>query len=657
MIRNFINKKNIPIIINLSVVFFLFCIILNYQQYSFLYKHDSALYYGDTIPLVSQRIPETLIYYFTNIIFPKAINVHYQDFKSSYCAWLISFIYILICFLFTKIFFVIKNNPLSIIKQKNFSIIYCTVFLLLSYPVSYLYKQNEPKFYFLWIDEVLHFYEYFLGYLFLIPFFIIIFSIVTKETKVENKFLLFLLCICGFLSGFWNEVFALTTFFFSCLLIIGLFIYDKKLLKSKDLIAVLMSAILGSILFFVPGDHFSHKYDLFGLLSENLARFPIFIQTFFKYLFVRKNIFWSLILFLSILLYFQMKYLNRQNNKQFKNILIICYSILFGYLTTCFLEIFGYKIISDIDYCFMREFDNLFFNHLFIIVILILLSGIYYNSNNKITKIINTFFLLIITIFSFLLIKIYPQLQDIKHGIKIISYEIEKTNLVYSILGESPKIKKSYNNDLLKFKALMFSFGNSKYSKLIYVDPIYSGGYHLYFKYLYKIDFLGFSLVDDNIAKAELEKRLKIFNDKMETKEELNKTGIKFQPLKTKFADKSLSLEDIERLEKIHKNSEILLKAKAYINYKNGNYSEALNLYNKYLEQNPDDFDALINTGKIYKNFNEYDKAKEIYQKLSNLDKYNLDFKYQYLKILYDHDKNYEEALKICNELIKIQPD
>ena len=118
MIQKIINKKSLIIFFNVCVIFLTFLIILNYQKYSFLYKHDNCLYWGNEIPFVDKRIVATISYFFINIKIPTLLNLHNQDFKILYGRYFHSIIYILICFLFTKFFFVFRNNNFKIIQQK-----------------------------------------------------------------------------------------------------------------------------------------------------------------------------------------------------------------------------------------------------------------------------------------------------------------------------------------------------------------------------------------------------------------------------------------------------------------------------------------------------------------------------------------------------------
>ena len=655
--NSIIRKSNILILFNITVLLFVFFIVFNYQHYIFLYKHDSTLYYIDKIPPVTQRIPATLIYYFMNIFIPDKMNLHFQDYQSSYGAFIISCIYVVICYLFTNLFYITKNDKIPAIIQKDFSILFLLSFLLLTVPVFYLLTSFEITYYFLWIDEVLHFCEYFLGYIFLLPFLIILGKIIINETKIKNNFILFFFCICAFLSSFWNELFSLTVFFTSIILMICLFIANKQLLlKNKELTLIILCAILGTLCFFLPGDHFSHKYSIINMLYENLSRFPIFIEKYFKFIFFKKYIFWSLIILISLFIIRKKSTLNNQKiNKKINNTFMLCFSLLSGYLTTCLFEIFGYGIIFNLDYSFMREFDNIFYNHLLIITIYILSSALYYQLSGKIEKnIIRSGIFIVFTIFSYILIQEYPKLTELKCRIKILLYKIEKTNLIYSSFGETSLLKKDNKEyNILKRRAGIFAFGNIRFNDLNYVNSLYTNGYQYYFIYTYKNNFIGFSFVDNNLAEKELSRRMKLLDERMETDKELKENGIKFNKLKKKYEYKILTLNNIDEMENKYGKSDILEKAKAYINFKNKNYNAALSLYNEYLQTHPNDFDSLFNTAKIYSVYKNYKKEKETYLKLISLDPQNLEFNYNYLKILYEQDKDYHTALKICNKLLE----
>ena len=398
----------------------------------------------------------------------------------------------------------------------------------------------------------------------------------------------------------------------------------------------------------------SHDYNFAGTFITNLKLFPNFIKTWFLYMYLNKYILWIIIIVLGIISYYiYKKQQNINENKKYTNLMIIITSILAGYQLTCLGEIFGYQILPEYDYSFMREFDNCFYVHLLEIIILMLISYIYYNLSNKIkTIIINILITAVIVFFSIKLYNAYGQLIKYKIQGRINAYTTEKINLVYALLGESPIFCSEINEDSKFLGSGIFGFG-VHIDGYKYINPVLTKYYKYYFKLAYGYDYNAYIFLTKDIMIKELNKRLLLFDDKLESKEQLIKEGIKFEKLSKKYGNKNLTLSDIDKIEKKHGKSDILTKARAYVYFKNSNYDDALKLYNEYLEKNPEDFDALINTAYMYENlYRNYKKAEEIYLKLDKMDPQNISFKYNYMRLLYEYDKNYTEALKVCDEII-----
>ena len=376
-------------------------------------------------------------------------------------------------------------------------------------------------------------------------------------------------------------------------------------------------------------------------------------------MFLNPYLLWITIIVLSFIAY----NCNKNNLKDLiktKLLFIVSISIILGYLVTGLTEIFGYALIHNYEYVFMREFDNHFFYNILEIVIIAIMSLCY---NGKIKKIINIFLIVIIVGLSLILWNRNQIAVNAKFESKLLAYNIEKTNLVYSYFGELPLIKNSYNKHrLIEGRIGMFVTDPFLFENYVYVPPD-SISYKIFYKYLYNYDYVGFIFTDDKIAEKELEARLLLVDDKMESRQELKKNGIKFKKLKEDFADKNLTFQDIEKIEKKHGKSDILIKARAYIYFCNEQYDEALQLYEEYLKKHPNDIDALVKTSVLYEEQYNNESNEKIRKKiinlmeknslrLNNLDTNNMGLKFQYLKILYTYKKDYKKSLLYTIKMI-----
>lgn len=66
------------------------------------------------------------------------------------------------------------------------------------------------------------------------------------------------------------------------------------------------------------------------------------------------------------------------------------------------------------------------------------------------------------------------------------------------------------------------------------------------------------------------------------------------------------------------KETQLIELAKFY--FLNSKYDEAINELNKVLEINPGNSEAYYNLGLIYENKNQYEKAREMYEKALSID-------------------------------------
>ncbi|MCD7780120.1 MAG: hypothetical protein LUH05_05555, partial [Candidatus Gastranaerophilales bacterium] len=212
----------------------------------------------------------------------------------------------------------------------------------------------------------------------------------------------------------------------------------------------------------------------------------------------------------------------------------------------------------------------------------------------------------------------------------------------YSLFGESAILPKSYLNNRVDE-----IIGGEK-------DKFYEESvYYTYARHEYNTDFCGYIFKDDEYAFSELRKRLNILNETFETDEELRNNKVSFKRL-NKYKGFIFKLEDIEKIKETNENSDILLKAKAYINYKNDNLKEAENLYNKYLEKHNWDYDSLIKLNDIYLKLNKPKELNELYTKMFMSGKREMIFLRKWLFLNYYVIEDYDTAFKINQYIIDL---
>ena len=151
-------------------------------------------------------------------------------------------------------------------------------------------------------------------------------------------------------------------------------------------------------------------------------------------------------------------------------------------------------------------------------------------------------------------------------------------------------------------------------------------GYSIYFRNQYNREMLGFTIVDSETAEKEYSKRLlilsKFLGDVSYLK--LEDKSLLFTPL-YKFSNIHLSIDDLDYIERNFNDVDkyIILKAKANIFFKQGNWDKAIDLYNRYIEKYPNDYNSLLNIAEIQSYNKNYNEAEKIYKYLITIDKEN----------------------------------
>ena len=201
--------------------------------------------------------------------------------------------------------------------------------------------------------------------------------------------------------------------------------------------------------------------------------------------------------------------------------------------------------------------------------------------------------------------------------------------------------------------------------------------------------------LDKELPQNAIDKVMVIHSDReLEWKEELKISGDRTQPITQDYlrlfdaitADGFLNREELERAEEIEKSAELYEQAlnekdpekqialltealeldegnydalfkRAYIyGAKLNKLTEALEDYNNYIEQNPEDAIAYNNRGNIYANLEKYEEALKDHDKAIDLNPEAVEI-YNNRGNVYDDLEKYEEALKDYDKAIDLNPE
>ena len=658
------NKKNIIILLNICVFCIIFYVLFLFQQYFYLVYHDYLIpYIINGVSPEWGRIPSSFLYRLTKEVLPNLLNIHPQDSVSSIEAVIKSISFLAICTIALSGFYATAKEKFKIIRIESLFVLPC-LFFLMGIPILWPSYHNM---YFGRIEESVVYFEYFFCFIFYFAFFIlfIYINLIQKNISLFSKVIF---VVTSFLLGFWNELFNVATFF-SLLIIFLIFLRYKKMIIKKENLLLILPFLFGIFCFYFFSNYMTgtklvnYSYNWHNLFYNIKLNFIDFIKMYIQCMFITKVYFYLVIFFVIISLW-------KRRNYNINIILLTCLSILLGYLIMN-LSLIIYRETPNLNYSgflFQRELYQIIYVNILEFIIILLLGCYYfefYFYRKKILIGIIIADLILLSIF----IPHYRWIQEEKRDIKILAYNIEKDILVYSILGELAMLPASYLKEEKVFSREIFMFDDKyrferefsdydidKYSQLMknrYFDS-YCVLHSYYLTHEYNREFMGVVFVDDKIANIELKKRLKLLKIEDETKEDIIKKGISFNNL-NKYRDYKLTLDDINNMEVNNENKDIILKAKAYLYYKNNDIQESLKLYLEYLKKKPDDIAALKNTADLYIKLCQFNKAESYYLKLNKIDNRNQTFLFQLLKIYYYYYKDYKKALEICNRMIELQ--
>lgn len=664
MLKRTINflKNNYILLLNLIVLFILFYITLKYQQY-FCLNDEEYFMYGNMMSFSDiinnqgggRLLAANGLFFYKYLAFLSGVP---QDFASGIGAFIKTVFFSFIALSFSFGFFINLNSNISL-KNKEGLFIIPISFLLLSMP---LMNVNDYNIYLGGIRDTIIYFDYFLPIFLYFSFWLFFINIILKNNDCSNLNKIFILVI-SFCLGFWNELSNCSTFISLSILMLYLITKKEKVLIKKSLLFI-VPFIIGFVSFYMFSDYpkgnsiAGYTYNIENVYNIFKTNINAFLHEYWVCLILNKIIFYVIFIFTTILLL-------SKKDKFINSIVFVCFSMVAGYLILNFNFIFlsNLDIINkyNVEFMFQRDlYDGIYTNILeFVSLILI---GCVYSKFSNIRQYISIFLIIFLLYVSFIYSKHFSLIQNIKLHTKLLAYKIEKINLVYNYLGETTILPVSYLNecDFLKDNQIFpfdsrFNYKNitdyTDFLKNKYFDSLYVG-YSVYFNNQYKRNFIGVIFVDDSIAFESLSKRLALLGEKYESDNEIIKNKISFKSF-NKYQNKKLTLDELN-YNSIN-DDDLIIKIKAYINYKENNIDEAVKLYNKVLEKNKNDFDALINIGEIYLKQEKIKEAENIYKKLHKLDNNNLTFLNKLLDINYYYKKDYNTCLEICNLMIDIQ--
>ena len=498
--------------------------------------------------------------------------------------------------------------------------------------------------------------EYFFCLIPCLIFIYIFYDIFIKEYKPRKPFIIALYIFLAFITCFYNEFVNIFIFSFCIFFLSFLFLFNRKKSFNKYGLILILPFLIGFICYYFFSGNATDNLSVYdytiteGIKNLQMNFIPI-MKAFFYTMFVAKSIFWLVILILIIFVY-KLEY-----NK--KNVLFFCISLLFSYILVNFASVFVCDLVSDTEYLFERPFWDILYINIIEMICLCLLGVLY--TNEKIKKIISIILVITTLMLFYQSCQYYTAREDILFDIKKLIYRIDKINLIYTTLGESAIFPEKYLEIGPVKHSSIFSLNfifnwEERLQKDKYINAEYLH-YVNYFNRIYDKQYKGVIFKDDKFALEELEKRLILFDEKIETDDDLKKSKIHFDKMYTKYKGLILTLSDIQEMEDKYGNLPVLDKARAFIYFNNKEYETALKLYKEYLKIYPDDIDSLIYTGDIYRMQKKYKEAEYFYKKLISMDSNNLLFWYKLLCLYYYDMSDYNKAERVCNKIIEIDPE
>ena len=665
---------------NIVICLIIFLLIYFYNSVGYITGHDFHYTYRfKDLEIASTRIPAAFLTAMLYKILPCLFHAHPIDFKTGIigCS-LISIYFFGIVLLLSRGFFFFSDKK-KYLQNPEVLFILPLCFIALTIPAC-MPGYDIDRVYNDFADMQVYL-DHSGGLLLYFAFFVLLINAVLG--KIKCRWVNYILCsLVGLILGSWTELLNISVFFSSLLMISFLFFLKKELLKNKLLICLFTGFFVGLFLYYRVLNDFSlssvgtiGEYDIIGRFSENMKSINEFFRTFISLYITQKILLFICIFALLCFIYIKdiltkfklftfppttTSILGNNIEKDYKqnvNILVIAlFSMVSGFFLCLFCSLFltNYRVGCETWILERATFQFIFVNILEFVILS--LAGIFYFSLQLTQKKIFCIVAGIMTCLLFVF-KFVPQYQDnmdIKIENRKINYDIENTVAVYSALGEAAVMPKDKFFEQLQYNIAFFFVPSAPTNSPDDSYRILTNGYwlhkyvryHYYYDFVYKNKLIGIRFEDDETAIKKLKERIKFLGIENE-----EKRGLRFSDI-MKYGNYDLSTESIEEREKLTGNSNLALKVKAYVYFKERNYKKALELYNKYLENNEDDVDALVNIALIYESYNNLEAARKIYIKLLNTYKKNFTFNFRLMNIYFE-EQDYANALKINSEFIR----
>lgn len=397
------------------------------------------------------------------------------------------------------------------------------------------------------------------------------------------------------------------------ILSIILFFYEKSRLKNKYLLFIIFPLILGIISYYLFGSNYIKSFSLIDDIQSNLLKLPTFTSNFVKFLIIDKFVYLIIISILTIILLIK----KTEGEEKNKNIIIYCFSMIFGLLLTNYMMIFTQGVYDSAPYLFERPDTDTVNLNILEYIILVLTGAVYYQYKNCCKYLLTIYFICLIPI-CVQFIKFSKYVINNTRINKSVIFDLEMRCVIFNSIGEISYLPESYlHNNILLEQGIIFPYDTSNGTLKFKTGKIYDGEYYSpymkYFKHVYGTNLKGIVWLPDEIADEILNKRLLLINDELKN---YKNRQYSFKKLYKKFYKREITISDLHN-NKTNDLSDIMLKTKANIKYKEGNFLEAMNLYEEYLKKyNDKDIDVLYSLANIYDVLKKYAKAKEIKYKL-----------------------------------------
>ncbi len=667
-----LDRKSFIMILNIFCVIFTFFIIPSLLYNDVITNHDSSYVFQYTYDhnwFSSARFISRFCVSFFYVGLPSIFNIHQNDI-SSFIVPAFSSLFISIMSIFTlKIYYLFKDGNQSIFKNSDFFILYPIIYIINAFipPIH----ENLDMFYLSGLSETVVYYDDLFNYLFFIIF---IYFIISSFFKERGIFKNHLYAINAFLLGISYEPISFISSIIFILTLLLVILFNKKTIHELNcntvitLSFVCFPLLIGAFLQFILSNYSHGQITEYAIsIPEQLMSigniFIPYIQDLFA-LIIKDNIALLLpILILSI-------YIFKHKDDKYVTYKLLCFSfiVIISCLTYFLLLIIpGHCDVYPYDFWFYHPPFRIIFSRI-LIALIILEAGYIIFKMQCFTKVLRTFliiFLYSLLIFNFNELKsCYDSECNDIHQMRKQIYISDKISLTYSNLDGIALLPISYYE---KYSVHKFIFRprcydadadirekmrdivkkevESEQSRLF--SNINENDYLLYLYYTYGIKLKGIIWVDDDIAFSEFNKRNGSF-----TESELK--NLNFTSLKKQMKPNNYTIEELTEKIKQNKNKAYLFATCGLLYEKNNEFDKAVDDYTK----------ALLLDNNSYKQYyylraeanlknNKINEAEKDYISFIKISPYSFEARKK-LADLYISQENYEKALIVYNELIKI---